>query len=152
MKYTFKNNLGSLRKSFKIFAATFVILFSLQSNAQKVAISINVNSHPEVHNHYEEVEYYYYPEIEAYYDTHSSVYIYYESNNWVRSRYLPRYCRDYDVNRGYRVAIDYHGHRPYTHFKTHRVKYHKPSYKKVYKHKHYKKHKKHYYYDDEDDD
>ncbi|VXA95765.1 conserved hypothetical protein [Flavobacterium sp. 9AF] len=118
----------------------FASLFALKSNAQvSVSVSINANTNrayaPEyrhVHtsrcNHYEAVEYYYYPEIEAYFDINSAVYIYYTSNGWVRSRYLPNYCDHYDVRRGYRVALDYHGHRPYNHFNDH---------KRIYKAKKY---------------
>ena len=77
------------------------MFFLLQSNDQRVAVNININSHPssdreyERHDDYE--DYYYYPEIENYFDVRSSVYIYFDHGNWVRSRYLPRYCSDYDV-------------------------------------------------------
>ena len=140
----------------KFFFFIFLLFFALQSKAQ-ISVSINVNSgstrvyepaprhvHSNYCHHEEVVEYYYYPEIEAYFDIQSSVYIYYDSNGWVRSRYLPRHCDDYNVNRGYRVVLDYHGQRPYNHFQEHKAKYKCKGYKKEYKHK---KHKKHHYHD-----
>lgn len=131
----------------------FASLFAVKSNAQiTVSVSINANANraytPEYRHahtancgHYESVEYYYYPEIEAYFDINSSVYIYYTSNGWVRSRHLPSYCNHYDVRRGYRVALDYHGYRPYTYFNDHKRKYKaKKHYHSKGKHKGHKKH------------
>ena len=70
----------------------------------------------------DEVEYYYLPDIEVYYDIRHAQYIYYGSGRWIRSRYLPRHCRNYDLHHGYKVVLnDYHGRTPYTHFHNHRV-------------------------------
>ena len=145
--------LNQLRKKLKI-ALAFLFLFSLQSNAQ-IAVSININSHPnkereyDRHNDYEDVGYYYYPEIEAYFDVRSSIYIYFDHGSWVRSRQLPRYYSNYDVYRGYKVVIDYNGRNPYTHFHTHKKKYHNKQYssccERKYKHKCHKKHKKNHH-------
>ncbi|WP_130734142.1 hypothetical protein [Flavobacterium sp. J27] len=148
-----KNENRAITKLIALLFFIFASLFALQSNAQvSVSVSINANANrayaPEyrhVHtarcNHYEAVEYYYYPEIEAYFDINSSVYIYYTSNGWVRSKTLPRYCNQYDVRRGYRVALDYHGHKPYTYFNNHKRKYKaKKYYANNGKHKGHKKH------------
>ena len=75
---------------------------------------------------YDEVEYYYLPDIEVYYDIRQGQYIYFGSGKWVRSRYLPSHCRNYDLYHGYKVVLtDYHGHSPYSHFHDHKVKYYK---------------------------
>ena len=75
---------------------------------------------------YDEVEYYYLPDIEVYYDIRQAQYIYFGNGRWIHSRYLPRHCRNYDLQHGYKVVLaDYHGHSPYTHFDTHRAKYYK---------------------------
>jgi hypothetical protein len=110
--------------------AAFILLFTLQSNAQ-VSVSLNIGSRPTWCNHYEEDEadYYYLPEIEAYYDVRSSVYIYIGPRGWIRSVYLPEYCHNYDVNHGYRVAIDYRGRSPYTYFNNHRERYYRKNYR-----------------------
>ena len=77
-------NLANLNR-FKrkvIITATFIFLFTLQGIAQRVSVNINVNSRPQIyekeHEVYEESEYYYYPEIESYYDVGSSVFIYFD--------------------------------------------------------------------------
>lgn len=149
-----KNEHKTIRRLTTILFFIFASLFALQSHAQvSVSVSINAPVHRvyeseyrHVHSpscgHYESVEYYYYPEIEAYFNIHSGVYIYYTSNGWVRSRHLPSYCNHYDVRRGYRVALDYHGNRPYTYFNDHKRMYKvKKNYYSKGKHKGHKKHR-----------
>lgn len=124
----------------KIVLASCLFIFSLQTQAQNISVGININTAPRETVRYVEVpipSYYYYPEIETYFDINSSVYIYFSNNNWVRSSYLPTYYRDYDVRHGQRVIIDYRGSKPYNHYHEHKVKYKcKPSKKgKKYKNK-----------------
>ena len=148
-----KNETSISTKLTAILFLIFASLFTVKSNAQiSIGVSITANTnraytpqYRHVHTthcgHYEPVEYYYYPEIEAYYDNNASVYIYYTSNGWVRSRYLPSYCNHYDVRRGYRVALDYHGNRPYRYFDDHKRKYKaKKHYHSNGKHKGHRKH------------
>ena len=156
-------NLANLNrfKTKVVLSFTFMFLFTLQGIAQRVSVNINVNSRPQVYEKhyevYEEPSYYYYPEIESYFDVGSSVFIYFEGGNWIRSRNLPRYYSNYDLSRGYKVVIDYHGREPYHDFYSHKQKYKCKRYdsccERNYKHKCYKKkHKKHHDHDDDDDD
>ena len=51
-------------------------------------------------------------------------FIYFGGGKWIRSRNLPNQYRNYNLYNGYKVVLnDYHGSRPYTHFKNHKVKY-----------------------------
>ena len=80
---------------------------------------------------------------------------YFDGGNWIRSRHLPRYYNNYDISRGYKVVIDYHGRDPYHDFYSHKKRYKCKQYysccDRNYKHKYYKKkHKRHH--DDDDDD
>jgi hypothetical protein len=105
--------------------AASILMFTLQVSAQ-ISVSVNLGSRPQYHNRFEnQVPYYYLPEIEAYYDMNSAVYIYYGPRGWVRSTYLPEYCRNYDVNRGYKVALNYNGRNPYVNFKYDKQKYYR---------------------------
>jgi hypothetical protein len=75
---------------------------------------------------YSTVRYYYLPDVEAYYDVRSSMFIYFGGGSWVRRSHLPDRYRDYDLYRGYKVVMpDYHGESPYVHFKEHKMKYSK---------------------------
>lgn len=148
-------NLANLNhfKTKVILTFTFMFLFVFQGIAQRVSVNINVNSRPQVYEKhykvYEAPNYYYYPEIESYFDVSSSVFIYFEGENWIRSRHLPRYYHNYDISQGYKVVIDYHGRHPYHHFYTHKKKYRSKRYdycyEQNYKHKyHKKKNKRHH--------
>ena len=107
----------------QITLAASILMFTLQTNAQ-FSVSVNLGLRPQYHNRYENrVSYYYLPEIEAYYDVNSAVYIYNGPRGWVRTTYLPEYCRNYDVNRGYKVAVNYNGREPYVNFNYDRQRY-----------------------------
>jgi hypothetical protein len=70
------------------------------------------------------VHYYYLPDVEAYYDVQSSMFIYFGDGKWIHRSYLPGRYRNYDLYGGYKVVMtDYHGNTPYTHFKEHKSKY-----------------------------
>ena len=65
-------------------------------------------------------------DIQAYYDIRATQFIYFGEGKWIRSRNLPNQHRNYNLYNGYKVVLnDYHGSRPYSNFKTHKVKYYK---------------------------
>lgn len=113
-------------KALKLLAVGIVLLVSSSIHAQ-VSVSVNIGTPPSWGPvGYAEVEYYYLPDVQAYYDIRASQFIYFGRGSWVRSRYLPRQYRNYDLYSGYKVVLnDYHGHRPYADFNYHRAKYHK---------------------------
>jgi hypothetical protein len=75
---------------------------------------------------YNNVRYYYLPDIEAYYDVRTAMFIYLVENRWVRSHYLPHRYRNYDLYHGYKVPMrDYYGDAPYSHFRDYRMRYSK---------------------------
>ncbi|OXG00427.1 hypothetical protein BC749_11237 [Flavobacterium araucananum] len=116
----------------KTIKIAIVGLFLLVANATQAQVSINVNiGSPPAWGPagYSEMEYYYLPDIEAYYDVRASQFIYFGGGRWVRTTYLPRQYRNYDLYSGYKVVLnDYHGRTPYTYFDRHRVKYYKGYY------------------------
>jgi len=75
---------------------------------------------------YSNVRYYYLPDVEAYYDVQTSMFIYMSGNRWVRRSYLPDRYRNYDLYNGYKVVMnDYRGNTPYTNFNDYRTRYSK---------------------------
>lgn len=132
-------------KNLKLIIGAFILFFAAQANAQ-VSVSLNIGSRPEWCGHYEDdVDYFYLPEIEAYYDVNTAVFIYLGPRGWVRSAYLPEYCHDYDLDHGYKVAIDYHGYTPYTYYNHHRERYFRPNYRN-YRNEYYGPHRRSTYY------
>src|SRR5674476_1447184 len=73
---------------------------------------------------YSQARYYYLPDVEAYYDVQSSMFIYMSGGAWVHRAYLPERYRDYDLYGGYKVVMNgYRGNRPYENFNDYRTRY-----------------------------
>jgi len=91
----------------------------------QVSISVNIGSPPLWGPiGYTDVQYYYLPDVEAYYDLRSSQFIYLTAGEWVHRTYLPIRYRNYDLYNGYKVVMtDYRGNTPYVHFRDHKIKY-----------------------------
>lgn len=51
------------------------------------------------------VNYYFLPDVEAYYDVNSSMFIYREGNIWVHKTKLPVKFKNYDLYCGYKINI-----------------------------------------------
>ena len=113
-------------KKLKLLAIGIVLLVSSSIHAQ-VSINVNIGTAPSWGPAgYSNVDYYYLPDIEAYYDIRSSQFIYFGGGKWIRSRNLPNQYRNYNLNSGYKVVLnDYHGSSPYSRFKNDKAKYRK---------------------------
>jgi hypothetical protein len=113
-------------KTLKLLAVGILLVASNLTQAQ-ISVNVNIGTPPSWGPAgYSAVEYYYLPDVQAYYDIRSSQFIYFGGGKWVRSTYLPRQYRNYDLYGGYKVVLnDYHGSRPYANFNSHKAKYYK---------------------------
>ena len=112
-----------MKKSKIIILGIFLIIgCTLQA---QVTLSINIGVPPQWGpSGYTDVRYYYLPDVEAYYDIQTSMFIYQGIGGWVHRSGLPTRYHNYDLYSGYKVVMsDYHGSTPYTHFKDHKSKY-----------------------------
>jgi hypothetical protein len=110
-------------KTLKLLAIGIILLVSSSIQAQ-VSVNLNRDSSFLGPFGYAQAEYYYLPDVQAYYDIRASQFVYFGNNRWVRSRYLPRQYRNYDLYNGYKVVLNgYHGNRPYAHYRNHRQRY-----------------------------
>jgi hypothetical protein len=109
-------------KALKVLIFAMALFFAGSVQAQ---VTINIGTPPLWGPAgYPEVRYYYLPDVEAFYDIQSSMFVYYGPGVWVRSAYLPARYKDYDLYGGYKVVLsDYHGNQPYTHFYSYKKKY-----------------------------
>ncbi|OFZ00671.1 MAG: hypothetical protein A3K10_03540 [Bacteroidetes bacterium RIFCSPLOWO2_12_FULL_31_6] len=116
-------------KPLKLITIGLVIFLSSTVNAQ-VSVNINIVTPPLWGPvGYTEVQYYYLPDVEAYYDIPSGMFIFFDGGIWIHSAYLPHRYRHYDLYNGYKVVlVDYHGDSPY-----HNHKFYKNKYKKGYR-------------------
>jgi len=102
-----------------------ILIFLANIIQAQVSVSVNIGSPPPWGPYgYNGVRYYYLPDVEAYYDIQSSLFIYSEGGVWVHRGYLPARYRNYDLYGGYKVVMtDYRGNAPYTHFADYRSRY-----------------------------
>ncbi|MEY3679050.1 MAG: hypothetical protein RI924_1191, partial [Bacteroidota bacterium] len=70
---------------------------------------------------YDRADYYYLPDVEAYYHVARGQFIYMNNGRWIFSSSLPKRYAGYNLYNGYKVVIN--GHTPYLQFKNHRSKY-----------------------------
>ena len=79
-----------------------------------VSVNIGIGAGPMVAYHY-----WYYPDMEVYYDYDAHVYFYMEGGSWHRVAYLPkRYHR-----LGHYVVVESERGRPWARYDAHRAKY-----------------------------
>jgi len=111
-------------KTLKLGLVGIMLVFAVASQAQ-VAVTVNIGAPPMWGPvGYSGVQYYYLPDVQAYYDVPASMFIYQSGGIWIHRTYLPTRYRNYDLYSGYKVVLrDYHGHTPYNHYKEHKVKY-----------------------------
>lgn len=70
---------------------------------------------------HEYVEYYYLPDLEAYYHVPQQRFYFYEGGRWVGRKSLPGRHRGYNLYKGYKITID--GEKPYRDHNSNREKY-----------------------------
>jgi len=116
--------------------ATGIILFAAANTSQaQVSVNVNIGTPAVVvrpawvpQNHLN-VDFYYIPEIESYYDVSAGLYVYLNNGNWCRTRYVPARYRGCDLNHARRIELrGYHGSRPYAYYDNHKVKYYNRGY------------------------
>lgn len=68
--------------------------------------------------------YYYFPNIEAYFDLQEKVYLYRDNGEWTEAEELPKNYGGYSLYNKVRVAItDYNGDEPYLQLQAHKKMY-----------------------------
>src|SRR5689334_18182121 len=113
-----------MKKLFLITALFFAALLSTkQSSAQvRVGVNINIGSQPVWGpTGYDYVQYYYLPDIDAYYYVPRHQFVYMNGSRWIFSSSLPPRYRDYDLYSGYKVVIN--EQRPYLRDNYYREQY-----------------------------
>ncbi|HEU4555595.1 MAG TPA: hypothetical protein VFS25_22305 [Chitinophaga sp.] len=96
---------------------------SQNANAQvRVNVNFNIGSQPEWGPAgYDYAEYYYLPDIEAYYNVPARRFIYAEGGRWITAASLPVRYRGFDLYHSYKVVIN--APKPYLHHNVYRTRY-----------------------------
>lgn len=102
-----------------------IILFLAGTVQAQISVRLNLGTQPQwAPVGYDDTRYYYLPDVEAYYDVQSSMFIYSSGGRWIYRRSLPSRYRNYDLYGGYKVAMrDYRGNAPYSNYDEHRKQY-----------------------------
>lgn len=98
-------------------------LSSISTKAQ-VSLSINIGSQPQWGpTGYDHVDYYYLPDVDAYYNVPAKQYVYLSNGSWVFRSSLPARYSGYDLYSGYKVVMN--TPKPYLSHATHVKEYSK---------------------------
>lgn len=105
---------------------TMILSFSfIGSNyvqAQNIQININLNKQPDWGpTGYDYVNYYYFPDINCYYDINNSLFYYLNKGTWQSNRYLPSSYSRYDLYSLYKVPVNEYS--PWNNNSKHRTQY-----------------------------
>lgn len=96
-------------------------LFVKTADAQ-INVNLNVGAQPDWGPvGYERVDYYYIPDIDAYYDVPARQYVYYNNNSWIHSSSLPPAYRNFNIYNGYKVVVN--SPKPWTNHNFYKTKY-----------------------------
>jgi len=102
--------------------AILVSCFIHQPMNAQVSLSVNIGVQPIWGPvGYDHAEYYYMPDVEAYYYVPKHRFIYFEGNTWVSRPSLPPRYRDYDLYKIHKVVIN--EPRPYLRHHEYRERY-----------------------------
>jgi hypothetical protein len=72
-----------------------------------VGVNINVGAQPDWGPYgYDYVQYYYFPDIDIYYDVLNREFVYFDGYDWEFSPYLPQAYSDFDLYGAYKVVIN----------------------------------------------
>jgi hypothetical protein len=96
-----------------------------QSASAQIHLGLHINLGGPVYTApapvYNDVDYYYLPDVEAYYSVSRHCYYYNDGANWVSAAYLPGAYRNYDLAHARRFEV--HEARPYMHNDVYRQRY-----------------------------
>lgn len=111
-------------KTLKIFVFSLLFVFAAQAQGQ-VTVNVNMGNPPAwAPAKGAKTQYYYLPEIDAYYDVPLARFIYLDNAKWVKSKKLPIRFKNYDLSKAQIVYLtDYKGKKPYKYHNKHKAKY-----------------------------
>ncbi len=80
--------------------------FTQQSKAQlRIGVNLRIGLPSWIGPDYNDAEFYYFPDIECYYDVALHQFVYMVDGDWVYSSYLPDWYSDYDLYSAYKVPV-----------------------------------------------
>jgi hypothetical protein len=101
-----RNKNINIKSKITLIALLFASCFAGNTNAQ-VSVHFNIGVQPVWGPvGYDYAEYYYIPDIDAYYNVSTQEYVYYDNYRWVTMRNLPPRYSNFDLYRAHKVVIN----------------------------------------------
>src|ERR1051325_627375 len=95
-----------MKKLLLVLFTGMLVFFYSNTNAQ-IRVNVNIGTQPVWGPvGYDHVDYYYLPDIDAYYDVPARQYVVYENNVWVHRRALPSRYSAYNPYKSYKVVVN----------------------------------------------
>jgi len=112
-----------MKRIVSMLAACFVLSVATISTSQaQVHVNVNIGSQPLWGpTGYDNVDYYYLPDLEMYYYVPQHQFIYQSNGRWVYTNNLPPRYRNFDLYSAHKVVVN--GPKPYMHFDQDRRNY-----------------------------
>lgn len=102
--------------------AVLLMGFSYTAKAQ-VSIQINLNHQPAWGpSGYDRADFYYFPDLNIYYDVNNSLFYYFSGSRWISNHYLPSRYDKYDFYQLHKVVMN-NGPRPWLRNRNHKKEY-----------------------------
>ena len=96
--------------------------FAYNTSSAQVSVDINIGLQPIWGPvGYDHVDYYYFPDIDVYYNVPQHQFVYLEGGNWVFAAALPPRFGNFDLYHSYKVVLN--EPKPYLHADVYRRKY-----------------------------
>lgn len=113
-----------MKKLFLACAIFFCCAAVSQSHAQSISVNINLNVDKQPAwgpEGYDYAGFYYFPDLNIYFDVNNSLFYYLSGSNWISNAFLPDKYRRYDLYSLYKVVIN--DSKPWVNNKVHKKNY-----------------------------
>lgn len=91
-------------------------------SAQNVNVTVNISQQPAWGpTGYDYAGYYYFPDLNIYFDVNNALFYYLSGSNWISNKYLPDKYRKYDLYSLYKVVVN--DSQPWNQNKNHKKSY-----------------------------
>ena len=108
-----------------IFALSIILAAGLLNNTANAQVNININLNNQPAwgpSGYDYANFYYFPDLNIYFDINSSLFYYLSGSKWISNQYLPSKYSKYDFYNMYKVVINDNS-QPWLNNKTHKKEY-----------------------------
>ena len=110
-----------MKKKIILLAVIAAGLFSQAAHAQ-ISLQVNIGTQPAWGpTGYDHVDYYYIPDVDAYYDVNAQQYVYMDGGAWVTRPYLPPRYANFDLYNAHKVVLN--ERTPWMHETQYRTRY-----------------------------